>query len=376
MPQEGSKYAKRREMLAQSLGARGIAAARFEDFEHSRNASLRYLCGHPGDAFLIVTAKAETALVAWDINMAEKMASVDLCLPYTSYGRNSAIATRAALQSLGISQGSLVEFPSSTPYPSFVDHVGNLAEWDLICEPSGSQAKVLSMRAKKDAQELAIYERATALTDHLMDLVETAVRSGSLATEIEVALFLEKEAIANGAERMGFETIAAGPARSFGIHAFPAYGSGPFGKEGLSILDFGIVIEGYTTDVTMSFIGKGLTKKQAEMVDLVEKAYELGVSACKPGISAREPAELVDRLFADSGMKMPHSLGHGIGLESHEAPGINIREDNAAFLEAGNIITIEPGLYDPNLGGVRLENDILITEHGPEILSSSRIVRF
>ena len=375
MPYDRSIYAKRREILAQSLKERGIAAVRIDDFEHSRNASLRYLCGHPGDAFLIVTAKAESILVAWDINMAEKMASVDVCLPYTSYGRKATLATHAALQHLGIPHGSVVELPSATPYPIYVDHVGNLPEWDLLCEVSGSQEILLSMRARKDPSELAIYNRASALTDHLMDLAETKIRSGSLSTEIDVALFLEREAIANGAEGMGFETIAAGPARSFGIHAFPAYGAGPFGKEGLSILDFGIVLEGYTTDVTMSFIGKDLTNSQIAMVDLVEQAHDIGVSACKPGTCAREPAELIDRFFAKAGMKMPHSLGHGIGLESHEAPGINIRDDNTAVFEIGNIVTIEPGLYDPQLGGVRLENDILITEKGPRVLSSSRIVR-
>jgi Xaa-Pro dipeptidase len=72
---------------------------------------------------------------------------------------------------------------------------------------------------------------------------------------------------------------------------------------------------------------------------------------------------------------MPHGLGHGVGLEAHEAPAVRSRADNAAILAPGHIITIEPGLYDPELGGVRLENDVLITAEGAEVLTHSRIVR-
>jgi Xaa-Pro dipeptidase len=71
---------------------------------------------------------------------------------------------------------------------------------------------------------------------------------------------------------------------------------------------------------------------------------------------------------------MPHALGHGIGLEAHEAPGVNVRASNTAILVPGNIITLEPGLYHPEFGGVRLENDVLITENGCKVLTKSRIV--
>ncbi|MEN6399706.1 MAG: M24 family metallopeptidase, partial [Rectinema sp.] len=200
------------------------------------------------------------------------------------------------------------------------------------------------------------------------------VASGKLTTELDVALYIEKEARAHGAERTGFETLAAGPERSFGIHAFPAYGNGPIGTKGLSILDFGIVIDGYTSDVTMSFVRGPLSSEQSTMVDLVQRAYELALAACKPGIPARDIALAVDEFFAKSGFSMPHALGHGIGLEAHEAPGVNVRPSNTAILVPGNIITLEPGLYHPEFGGVRLENDVLITENGCTVLTKSRIV--
>jgi Xaa-Pro dipeptidase len=307
--------------------------------------------------------------------MARAMAQVDEVLPYTSFGRNPAKATRAALERLGIPSGAKIELSSSTPYPSYVDHVAALEEWDLVCEEGGSSAKILSLRARKDPSELEIYARASALTDHIMDEVEAAVRSGALLREVDVALFIEKKALEAGAEGLGFDTIAAGPARSFGIHAFPSYGAGPFASEGMSILDFGVVVEGYTSDVTMSFLKGKLSPEQERRVDLVRQAYGLGVDACGPGVPAREVARRVDDFFSSQGVVMPHALGHGIGLESHEYPGINLREENTAVLEPGMIVTIEPGLYDPALGGVRLENDVLITETGHEEITHSRLVR-
>ncbi|MFA5851976.1 MAG: Xaa-Pro peptidase family protein [Spirochaetales bacterium] len=367
-------YRKRREKVAKALKERGIAAARFEDFEYMRSPAVRYLCGHPGDAFLIIGADASSALVAWDRNMADRMAKVDKIYSYTDFARRSESAMRFVLTELGIAAGQKVELPAATPYPSFVDHVGALDEWDLVCERGGIDSMVQEMRAVKDEGELAIYERAAALTDRLIDRIEEGVRKGSLSSELDVALFIEKEARSAGAEGTGFETIAAGPGRSFGIHAFPSYGAGPFGTKGLSILDFGIVVDGYTTDVTMSFARGPLASEQGRMIQLVKEAYEKGVAACAPGVAARDIAKKVDEFFAAAGYSMPHALGHSIGLEAHEAPGINLREENRAVLKPGTIVTIEPGLYHPDFGGVRLENDVLITETGRKVLTSSRIV--
>lgn len=369
-----SIYQTRRKKIAQVLKQRGIQAVRFMDFESMRNPAIRYLCGHPGDAILIISSDEKAILVPWDINMAEKMAFTDLILPYTKFGRSAIVATRSVLQELAIPGGSKIEVSEATAYPDYIDLVSELEAWDFICEKGGIDVEVLKMRAVKDEGELEIYERASALTNYLIDALEQKVRIGEITTELDAALFIEKECRTHGAEKTGFDTIAAGPTRSFGIHAFPSYGSGPFATKGFSILDFGIVVDGYTSDVTMTFAKGPLHKEQEKMLTLVQQAYDLAVAACKPGIRSRDVAMLVDDFFKEAKMTMPHSLGHGIGLEAHEAPGVNIRDDNDVVLVPGHIITIEPGLYHPEFGGVRLENDVLITKDGGKVLTSSRIV--
>jgi Xaa-Pro dipeptidase len=111
------------------------------------------------------------------------------------------------------------------------------------------------------------------------------------------------------------------------------------------------------------------------MISLVEKAYHLALGMVKPGAETLDIAQAVDAFFAKSKKAMPHALGHGIGLDAHEAPALRNRSDNTWKLEAGMVITLEPGLYDTALGGCRLENDVLVTEKGAEVLTVSSIVR-
>jgi len=371
----GAAYSARRAKVAARLREEGLAACLFEDTEGRRDPSLRYLSGQPGDALLVVAADGRSTLVAWDVNMARAYAKVDEILAYADFKRLPRLALLGILERLGIGAGNRVELPSITPYPSYIDYVEALDGYDLVCRDSGIDDFVLKMRAVKDEAELAIYRRAAAITDELADAIEQAVKSGALATELDAALLIERECRIRGCEGVGFETIAAGPARSFGIHAFPPFGSGPFAVPGMSILDFGVKLEGYTTDVTMSFIRGKLGPKAELMVELVEEAYAATVALCLPGATTLSIARKATEIFARSGMVMPHALGHGIGLEAHEWPVIRDREDNTAVLAPGHIVTIEPGLYDPDFGGVRVENDILVTAAGYEVITHSRIVR-
>lgn len=368
-------YESRRQNLARNLAERGLAMAMFEDAEGRRDPSIRYFCGHPGDALLFIGSDGRSMLIPWDLNMANAMAKIERIEAYTGYERSPYKAMAGAIAGLGIRTGGKIDLPAVTPYPMYIAYVEACPDHDFECSENGSARTVAAMRAIKDEAELAIYRRVSAITDKAMDLIEARVRSGSLATEADVALFIERFLREEGCERTGFDTIAAGPSRSFGIHAFPSYTSAPFATQGMSILDFGLVLEGYTSDVTMSFIRGPLQGNGAEMVDLVERAYREALALCGPGTKSRDLALKVDAIFSEKGYAMPHGLGHGIGLEAHEMPPVRSRADNDWTLLPGHIITIEPGLYDPHAGGVRLEDDVLITQTGFEVLTHSRIVR-
>ncbi|HOX11788.1 MAG TPA: Xaa-Pro peptidase family protein [Spirochaetia bacterium] len=375
MNDDAKTFAARRGRIAEWLKERGIAAAVFEDREGRRDPTVRYLSGQPGDSLLLVTAAGRGVLVSWDVNMARKLSRVDEILAYGDFERKPVRAVLGVLAREGIRPGSQVELPSTLAYPEYIRYAEEGADFDFLCREDGADEFARGLRAVKDESEIAVYRRASAVTDELVEALEAGVRKGTISTESDAALFLERESRARGCEGMGFETLAAGPARSFGIHAFPTYTSGAFGTAGLSILDFGVCLEGYTTDVTLTFVSGRPSALQERMIALVVEAYKEAAGMLRPGVPTLEVARRVDEIFAAGGFKMPHALGHGIGLEAHEAPAMRNRDDNPWVLAPGHIVTLEPGLYDPEAGGVRLENDFLVLPGGAEALTRSRIVR-
>jgi Xaa-Pro dipeptidase len=369
-----SIFEKRREQFYDWMAREGISLVMFEDAEGRRDPALRWFSGQPMDALLFLSADRRSLLVPWDVNLAKNYARVDGLIPYGEFDRLSGRALRGAAEKLKVPFQSKIEIPPVTSYPSFLRYVGDMTDFDIICREDGAGRAAEKLRARKDEEEIRVYRKAAAITNDLIDLLEKSVRSGKIKTEVDAALLIEAETRRRGCEGTGFETLAAGPDRSFGIHAFPAYTGAGFGGPGLSILDFGVKYQGYTTDVTLTFV-RAPNEAQEKMLALTEKAYALALSLAKPGAAARDLAAAVDRLFAKSKKIMPHGLGHGIGLEAHEAPAIRNREDNDWILEPGMIFTLEPGLYDPVHGGCRLENDILITGEGAEVLTTGRIIR-
>jgi Xaa-Pro dipeptidase len=369
-------YEARRNRLYDWMAQEGIALAMFEDFEDCRNASLRWLTGQPGDALLFLSVDRKSLLVPWDANMALLYAQADITIPYADFERQPIKALQRAAEMLKTPIGSKVEIPAVTPYPVFLQYVEALSDFDILCRGNGIQETAQRLRAIKDEEEIRIYRKVADITNNIIDLLEKDIVSGKLKTELDVALFIEMEGRKQGCDGMGFETLAAGPGRSFGIHAFPPYTGGPFAAPGMSILDFGLKYAGYTTDVTLTFVRGALSSHQEKMLSLTEKAYKLALSMIQDEASARKVAVSVDTLFEKSKKAMPHGLGHGIGLDAHEAPPLRSRADNTWRLKPGMVFTIEPGLYDPVLGGCRLENDILLSDAGAEVLTKARIIRF
>lgn len=368
-------HQKRRAELYTWMARNSIALIVLEDTEGRRDPAVRYFSGHPGDAMLLLTITGHSVLCPWDELLALKTANVDVIEPYTNYGRHPVTAVQGIAAKIGIPKRSKIEIPETTPYPLFLKYVEALFEFDVLCRENGVSREIQRMRAIKDDGEISLILRACEITDSIIDQLEKQMKSGKIKTETDAALLIEKEARARGAEGTGFETLAAGPARSFGIHAFPPYTAGAFPAPGLSILDFGVKYQGYTSDVTLTVAMGELTPAQEKQLALVEKAYAAALELYKPGVPTRAAPLKVDEIFRKAKRNMPHALGHGIGLEAHEGPAVRNREDNDWLYEPGMVVTLEPGLYHPDHGGCRLENDILITETGNRVLTKSRIIR-
>lgn len=374
-------FQKRREKIYDFMAQEGLDLVIFEDCERARDQSVRYLSGQPGDAILLLSAERKAILMPWDINLAGRYAQVDLIVPYTKFDLDPYTACRAGISYCKTPYGGKIEIPAMTAYPAFLKYVENLSGYTVICRSDGVRVEADLMRAVKDEDEIAVYRECAKITNGVIDMLEAEVRSGTIKSETDAALFIEAECRRHGCDGTGFTTLAAGPSRSFGIHCHPPFSGGDFASKGLSILDFGLVYQGYTSDVTLTF-ARSLTKTQEKQLVLVEEAfriaYDFVAESYKPGEAGpggRETALAVDAFFKKNGVFMPHGLGHGIGLEAHEAPYLRRAASNSWKLEKGNIFTIEPGLYDDEHGGCRLENDVLLSAEGPEILTRSRIIR-
>ena len=367
---------ERIEKLCRRLEEDGIGASVIEDNEAGRTANIRYLSGMNGDALLFVIPKGpgkdRTVLLPWDVILAEKTAWADEIIPYTECGRVFENALKIVLKKEGVPAGTKVELPSNLSHPRF-EKVKEL-DWNFICRENGTYSYLSDLRMIKNEEEIRLIKEGCRLTNRLLEELEMEIRKDELRTEIDVALFIERRSRTLGCEGPGFETICAGPGRSWGIHAFPLFTAGEFATRGLSLVDFGVSYCGYSTDITASFIRGPLSRKQKEMVRLVEEAHYAAAEILKPGVTTMQTAGRVAEIFEAEGWVMPHALGHAVGLEVHENPILRSERGPDTVLEPGMFLTLEPGLYDAREGGVRLENDFLITETGAECLTKSRII--
>jgi Xaa-Pro dipeptidase len=369
-------YRLRQQRLFEYLSENRIEVGVIVDVEDLRNRSLHYLCGQPSDALLFLIAGGESLLVPWDVPLARRMATIDTLVPYEQYGRSLFPCIKSIVQERSVRR---VELPAALPYPLVRALIKALPGTEVLCRQDGIQESINILRTVKDSEELKLIRRACAITDELIDAVPGLLARRRVVTELELALFLEAEARRRGADGMGFDTLAASSRRSFAIHCVPSFTSEPLAEQGLSLLDFGVRYAGYTSDVTLTLVRAPLSSKQQAMVQAVQEAYDIALDLCTPGTDPVLVNERVQEYFERRGFHMPHSLGHGIGLDAHEAPLFRREEslggkENRHVLQPGMVFTIEPGLYDPEAGGVRLENDLLCTEQGVEVLTSARII--
>ncbi len=226
---------------------------------------------------------------------------------------------------------------------------------------------VEALREVKDAGEIALLRLACEAADAaLADLVE---RGGLCAgrTEKEVGRELESLMLDHGADGVSFETIVATGANSAIPHHRPTdavLAAGDFVK-----IDFGALVCGYHSDMTRTFVLSPAAQWQLDIYDLVAAAQRAGREALEPGASLKAVDAASRQVIADAGYadNFGHGLGHGVGLQIHEAPGISASA--AGTLLAGSAVTVEPGVYLPDRGGVRIEDTLVVGEATPELLT-------
>ncbi|HET6169828.1 MAG TPA: Xaa-Pro peptidase family protein [Terracidiphilus sp.] len=226
---------------------------------------------------------------------------------------------------------------------------------------------VARMREVKDADEIARIRKAAALGCGLFDRMLTFLEPG--LTEMAVAAELEHAARLAGAEAMSFETIVASGERSALPHGRASTAKLP--RRGFVTLDFGVVLNGYMSDMTRTIhLGKALAGER-EVYDSVLEAQEAAVAAVAPGVTAAEVDEAARGVLRRAGLAkyFSHSTGHGVGLEIHEGPRLAAKQSQV--LEEGMVITIEPGVYLPGKFGLRIEDMVLVTSKGGEVLTPS-----
>ncbi|QHE51884.1 Xaa-Pro peptidase family protein [Pontibacillus sp. HMF3514] len=227
------------------------------------------------------------------------------------------------------------------------------------------EEKLNEMRVVKDEDEIAIIRRAAEFADYGVKVGVEALQEG--ITEMEVLAKIEYELKKKGIREMSFSTMVLFGEKSGHPHGNP--GDRKLQKGDLVLFDLGVVLDGYTSDITRTVIYKEVSNEQKEIYNTVLSAQIASLEASKPGNRIGDLDKIARDMIINAGYGdlFPHRIGHGLGINVHEFPSMS--HLNNDLLKIGMTYTIEPGIYDPNVGGVRIEDDVLITKEGHETLT-------
>jgi len=319
-----------------------------------------YLTGlHAEESWLLVRPRAERVHVLSDRRFETQIAREAPHVEPVMRRRSLAealgrLARRLRLRSLGLS----------------ADHV-TLAEHRRLEEAVAPvrltpvSDGIAGQRARKDAGEIKAIAAAIALQEAAFEATVAAIEPGM--REYEIAARLEYEMRCRGASGPSFPTIVAGGANAALPHAAP--GKRRIRRGDLLLIDFGARAGGYCGDLTR-VVGIGsMPPRFREIHELVRAAGRAAIEAIRPGAAVVDVDRVARAMIEEAGYgeAFSHGLGHGMGLEVHEAPRLSPLGEGV--LEPGHVVTVEPGIYLPGAGGVRIEEDVLVTEKGHRVLS-------
>jgi Xaa-Pro aminopeptidase len=340
--------------------ADGLTAAHVDGLLVTSLPNVRYLTGFSGSSALLFVSPRDTVLITdfrYQTQIAEEVGDLARIIiePQSLWtGLWQQLGALAHLEVIGFESAHLL-------HRDFQRLLEAGARWQW--RPTLDLVEVL--RERKDAGELALIEAANGIATRALDRTIPQVHAGM--AELEVAGVLEKALRDEGSEGFPFPSIVASGPRA----ALPHARSSPRRIEAgdFLLLDFGAEVRGYCADVTRTVVVGRATSEQRSVYDVVRAANELASTKVRAGITGRD-ADALARDYIQSrgyGELFGHSLGHGVGLEVHEAPRLARTAEGA--LAEGAVVTIEPGIYRPGWGGVRIEDDVVLEASGPRILT-------
>ncbi len=319
----------------------------------------RYLSGFTGSSgYLVVTP--QDAILFTDFRYREQAPQQAKDFRVIEHQADPAETIAATLKELGVTRLGFEQHDLSyASYQSYQSKLGvTLVAADKLIE---------QLRMVKDEQEVQLIETACELVDRTYEHMLGFIKPGM--TERDVALELEFYMRANGADSTSFSTIVVSGVRSSLPHGGPT--DKVLEKGDFVTLDFGAYMNGYCSDITRTVVLGEPTDRHREIYDIVLEAQLTALERIRPGMTGKEADAIARDLIARYGYgeHFGHGLGHGLGMEIHEEPRLS--RTGEYVLEPGMIVTVEPGIYIPGFGGVRIEDDVVVTETGVRRLTKS-----
>ena len=329
--------------------------------------NLRYLTGFTGSAGLLVVPPDGPGTLVTDGRYEEQAAEeVAAAGAPVEVRIGATLAAQQELVTALVASADAVGLEAD--HVSWADQRRYASTWFPDATLVATTGLVEELRCTKDAGEVARIEAACAIADAALAEVAPLLEQGP--TEAAFARALDDAMRAGGADDLSFETIVAAGPNGSRPHHRP--GPRPIERGDLVVIDFGALVEGYHSDMTRTLAVGGpeaLDAEQRRMVAVVAEAQAAGVAAVGPGVPAKSVDEACRSVIAAAGWgdAFVHGTGHGVGLDIHEAPGVAASAD--ATLAPGHVVTVEPGVYLPGQGGVRIEDTVVVTPEGRRSLT-------
>ncbi|MFX1252187.1 MAG: M24 family metallopeptidase [Promethearchaeota archaeon] len=371
------------DLLLEFMDENNLDVLLIKDSESSHDVNLHYLSGHPMDATLLITATGETTLIPWDIPLAEEHAEVDSIIDPSNYEYSDVkIFTEFFNKTIKKSSFTLGT-NENLPYTIVILLETEIPNIKVFREPKKIYNLLQELRKTKSDPELKNLREAAKIGSKAINDIQKFVENATNETENDLSFLVRKKLAEYGADDLAFQSLVGNTARSHLIHCHPRSSNQQLAKPGLALIDFGANYKGYNSDITVPISFGSLSEEQQKMKDLTLKAYEASIEIIDIGVPLWKIDEAARTIMKNGDYEMPHSLGHGLGLTVHDAPGIRRKPTDTYQLkywqedviEEGMVFTIEPGCYKAGLGGQRLENDVLINHNGKvEVITGSHFI--